>query len=113
MFFTRAHVLSLEAQIADLKQRLDASERERSTLLDRLLAKNNIEPTSAQPLVRSDTTLRVLSPSTASTPDEQAAYETSWMDEEIRYQMMQHGYSEDRAREIARVNYVEFHKPIL
>lgn len=112
MFYTRATVTALQGQIDDLKTRLDASETERARLLDRLLAKNNIEPVTVAAPPNPQPSLRVLSPSTASTPEERTAYELSWLEEETEWLMQQHGYDSERARSVAQMNYIQHHQLI-
>lgn len=109
MFFTRAHVSALEAQIADLKERLDKSERERAVLLDRLLAKNNIEPTRQVTLDPPDTkrpVIEILSPFGVNPPEIEDGVRASWVAEETDYLMMVKGLDAERAKIQAEQNYL-------
>lgn len=134
MLYTRAHVRSLEAQIArleqtyleqlqrlaetysaqiaELKQSLAAERKERKQLLDRLLAKANIEPVADKPPPKVEA-VPIISPfGSSATPEMFEAYKESWISEEAVYLQAEQGMSEQQAQATAEKKFIAQHRPV-
>ena len=118
MFYTRAHIQALEAQISRLEQshvseisrleQLLAEERnERRELLNRLLEKRNIEPIAAKPEPKLPDTVQSVTPfGNGGTPEVVGLMKESWLGEEAAYLMEEHGMTEEQAKSAAERNWV-------
>lgn len=117
-----AHVQALESQIAYLKERLAAIEEEKrelaqaarvreESLLDRLLAKNNVAPI-AEPPKSSTLPPDVLTPFGVTDSETAEAYKESWLREETGWIMSQLACDESTARDYAEQNYLANHQVI-
>lgn len=111
MFYTKAHVFALEAQIKRLEQLLADEKSERKQLLDRLLEKRNVEPIQPKPQPTIPETVQVISPfGGGTTPELVEALKESWMGEEMAYHQAEHGLSETQAREAAERGWLNQHR---
>ena len=111
-FAASSRIALLQAQIADLQKRLNASEKERRALTDRLLEKHNVAPLAPEaprPEVR---TVEVLSPYGVVPPEMEDAVRASWVKEETEYIQMTEGLDEERARLLAERRFTEQHRAI-
>lgn len=113
LFSLPSRIALLQAQIADLQKRLDRADKERKVLLDRLLAKNNIEPVSP-PEVRPEMPrpVEVLHPFGVLPPEAVDAVRESWVREEMEYIEMNEGVTGERARALAEQRFSEQHRAI-
>ena len=110
MLFFLPTVRALEAHIADLQARLAASETERHALLDRLLAKNRVEPLASAPQQpQPQISSRVIAPPWVGFEEVQDAQREVWLQEEISYLVNEVGFDEQRARSEAVRRYDEQH----
>ena len=111
MFYTRAHVRSLEAQIERLERQLAEAHAERKDLLDRLLERRNVERIQPKPQPVIPESVQVIHPfGSAATPDMVEAAKESWVGEEAAYLQAEHGMSEMQAREMAEQRWLSEHK---
>lgn len=111
MIYFRAHVRALEDQIAYLKERLAEAEKESRKLLDRLLAKNNVEPLS-QPEKAVAPPPEILTPFGVADAEIQDALKESALREETQYIMGKLGCDESTARGYAEQWYLDQHQVI-
>lgn len=102
-----SHVKALEGQIADLKAQLADERKERQDLLDRLLAKNNVQPIQSETSTK--TVVEMISPWGATLPEVEDEYRKSWVAEEKAYWIGQ-GYNEERAEAQAEEAYRKRHE---
>ncbi len=111
MFYTKAHVLALQDQIRDLQERLDKAAFRSDQLLDRLLARNNVEPVLGD--IRSpQPTVEVLSPFGAIPLEAHDAIRQSWIEEEAEYIAGNEGLNAERATQEAERRYTRQHQKI-
>jgi len=111
LFYTKAHVLALKAEIAWLRQQLADATDERRQLQDRLLAKQNIEPLAKKPQPKLPDTVQIISPfGNAATPEVVDAMKESWICEEASYLQGEHGLTDQQAREQAEKHWIAEHK---
>ena len=107
MIYFSPTIRALNAHIADLKDGLAKSEKEREALLDRLLARNNIAVITEEPKTQVASNPRVISPPWAGPADVQSAERQVWLQEETTYLMSELGYEDWRARSEAERRYEE------
>lgn len=107
MIYFSPTVNALNAHIADLKERLAASEQERQALQDRLFTKHRMEPVTEQPRQQVLANPRVIAPPWAGFEEVANAEKQVWMMEEMNYLMNNAGLDEMRARAEAERRYVE------
>lgn len=113
MFYSRAHVRALEAQISRLEAQLADEKAERRSLLDTLLQKHNFAPIQPQPPVKVPDNVQVIHPfGSAATPEMVDALKDSWVSEESQYLMAEHGMADGQAREMAERRWVSEHRAI-
>jgi hypothetical protein len=111
VIYTRAHINALESQIADLKERLEKADRERQSLLDRLLEKHNVMPII--PPAPQPAAIEVIHPYGVLTPDVDDAVRESWLQEEMQHIRMTQGIEDpERLRALAIDSYIVFHQAI-
>jgi hypothetical protein len=111
VFYTKAHVLALEAQIERLEQLLADEKSERRQLQDRLLEKRNIEPIQPKLQPSIPDTVQVISPfGGGTTPELVGALKDSWVGEEAAYLQAEHGMAEMQAKEMAEQRWIDQHK---
>lgn len=107
MWRTRAEAV-LEAQVADLKQRLDREQDEKRALLDRLLARNNVSPINEPPKATAPV-IEIISPFGSVTPEMEVAVQESAIAEEAGYLMETQGLDAQRAQQEARKRFTEMY----
>ena len=130
MFYSKAHVLALEAQIESLKAELkesrlaqetqieylkgelNASRLQEKALLDRLLAKNNLEPVQQPPASLPKIPENVIHPYGQVTPEMAELSKESFIGEEMAYLMGEHGMTEEQAREGAEKEFNRRYKAL-
>ena len=113
MFHAKALIATLQAQISRLEQLLEKERNERQQLLDRLLAKNNVEPVQPKPEARAKNPIQIVSPfGNAATPEMVEALKDSWVQEETFYLIAEHGLPEAQAKEMAEARWISEHKVI-
>jgi hypothetical protein len=113
VFYTRAHVRALEAQISRLEQLLAEEKVERRSLLDRLLSKHNVEPVQPKPQPAIPDNMQVIHPfGSAATPEMIDALKESWVNEEAQYLSAEHGMTETQAKEMAERRWLSEHRVI-
>lgn len=114
MIYFCAHVRALEEQIAWLRDRLAEAEKEKresleaarvreGSLLDRLLAKNNVAPVTEQPKPPRP---EILTPFGVAEADIQDAFRESFLREETEHIMNRDSCDEGTARAYAEQEYV-------
>jgi hypothetical protein len=111
LIYSRSHVQALEGQIAYLKEQLGEAKKENRDLLDRLLAKHNVQPITepAQPSTRPPD---ILAPFGVNDAEIQDAFKESWIREETQYIVNSLGCDEGTARTYAEQEYVARHQII-
>lgn len=108
---TRSHVQALEAEIAWLKEQLADLTVERRQLQDRLLARANVEPITQKPQPKLPETVQIVTPfGNGATPEIVDAMKESWMGEEAAYLMSEHGLTEEQAKVEAERGWLAQHK---
>lgn len=108
MFYTKSHVRALEAQIADLQAKLAEARQERLSLLDRLLAKNNLKPIQE---VKKQAVVEMVTPWGAAVGEIEDGLRASFIAEEKAYLMAQ-GHTEERAEALAEQEYRSRHEVV-
>lgn len=109
MFYTRAHVEALNAQIEFLKGELAKSQQENKDLLDRLLLKHSVTPISEP--IQSKDPIQVLTPFGVLPGEMEDLVKDSWIRDEMEH-WINEGYDEIRARQIANDEYLRQHRVI-
>lgn len=110
MIYFQPTVTALQSHIADLQQRLAASETERQQLLDRLLMKANFTPiASPDPQTAAKLPLQYIAPPGVNPVEIQDGIRDVWLQEEMGYLMNELGYDPIRARNQAERAYDEQH----
>jgi len=108
MFATISHVNDLRAEIARLERMLEQERAEKRELLDRLLQKNNIAPTSAASVQPVAPVMEVISPfGSAATPEMVDSLRESWIAEEAAYLQFEQNMPTDQAQAIAEQHWAK------
>lgn len=110
MFYSKAHVEALNAQIEYLKAQLAEAKQECKDLLDRVLLKANVTPVS-EPLASSREPIQVIAPMGVIPGEMEDLVKQSWLRTEAEH-WMNEGYDEFRAKQMAEQEYLKQHRVI-